>query len=96
MSSNISSADIDLACVQARIAAEELLRSPWDWVLGQNKELIEACENEGVANAITDVLRAMEIWAHDRGLMIKDVIIASWNWTAQGALVVEFARGNIS
>lgn len=91
-SSSISSADIDLAVIQSRIAAEELIRSPWDWVLGQNKELIAACENEGVANAITDVLRGMEIYAHDRGLSIRDVVVVSWHWTGDNKLIAEFGR----
>ena len=48
-----------------------------------------ACANDGVANAMMTILRAMETWAIDQMLTMDDVTVKSWEWYG-GELVVEF------
>lgn len=71
--------------------------TPALWVFQQvNPEFTEICANEGVANAMMDALRALEIWAHDRGIPMQAASINSIDWTVGGKLIVRFKRDESS
>ncbi len=68
---------------------EPIMKCPADWVKAQRINFCLAAVEDAPANAIMDVLRAMEIWARENHRDMETVEIVRVHW-CDNRLVVSF------
>lgn len=71
---------------------EPLGTSVAHYIIKQNIRYYNAATKPGMANAIMDMLRGAEVWARDHMLEMDEVVVEKSMWTADGRLIIEFAR----